>query len=42
MYCGAWVRAPALVNAIYLNEIVLEFNENCVKCGRCPCLPCGF
>jgi len=22
-------------NAIYLNEIVLEFNENCNKCGRC-------
>ncbi len=22
-------------NAIFLNDFVLEFNEDCVRCGRC-------
>jgi L-aspartate semialdehyde sulfurtransferase ferredoxin len=34
MHCGACVGSCPQ-NAIYLNEIVLEFNENCNKCGRC-------
>jgi len=34
MHCGACVGSCPQ-NAIYLNDIVLEFNENCNKCGRC-------
>ncbi|NLX48065.1 MAG: 4Fe-4S binding protein [Euryarchaeota archaeon] len=34
MHCGACVGSCPQ-NAIFLNEIVLEFNENCNKCGRC-------
>ncbi len=34
MHCGACVGSCPQ-NAIYLNEIVLEFNDNCNKCGRC-------
>jgi ferredoxin len=34
MHCGACVGSCPQ-NAIYLNEIVLEFNENCNRCGRC-------
>jgi len=34
MHCGACVGSCPQ-NAIFLNEIVLEFNDNCNKCGRC-------
>jgi ferredoxin len=34
MHCGACVGSCPQ-NAIYLNEIVLEFNDNCNMCGRC-------
>ncbi len=34
MLCGACVGSCPQ-NAIYLNEIVLEFNDNCNRCGRC-------
>jgi ferredoxin len=34
MHCGACVGSCPQ-NAIFLNEVVLEFNENCNKCGRC-------
>lgn len=34
MHCGACVGSCPQ-NAIYLNEIVLEFNDNCNKCSRC-------
>jgi ferredoxin len=34
MHCGACVGSCPQ-NAIYLNEVVLEFNESCNKCGRC-------
>ena len=34
MQCGACVGSCPQ-NAIFLNEIVLEFNDNCNKCGRC-------
>jgi ferredoxin len=34
MHCGACVGSCPQ-NAIYLNEIVLEFNEDCNRCGRC-------
>ena len=34
MHCGACVGSCPQ-NAIFLNEIVLEFNEDCNKCGRC-------
>ncbi len=34
MHCGACVGAcPA--NAIYLNDVVLEFNTDCNRCKRC-------
>lgn len=34
MHCGACVgTCPA--NAIYLNDVVLEFNSDCNRCGRC-------
>jgi ferredoxin len=34
MHCGACVGSCPQ-NAIYLNEVVLEFNDSCNKCGRC-------
>ena len=34
MHCGACVGSCPQ-NAIYLNEVVPEFNEDCNKCGRC-------
>ncbi len=34
MHCGACVGAcPA--NAIYLNEVILDFNDDCTDCGLC-------
>ena len=34
MHCGACVGScPA--NAIYLNEVLLEFNDDCTMCKRC-------
>ena len=32
--CGAGVGSCPQ-NAIYLNDVMLEFNENCNRCGRC-------
>jgi len=34
MHCGACVGSCPQ-NAIFLNEVVLEFNERCNRCGRC-------
>ena len=34
MHCGACVGSCPQ-NAIFLNEVVLEFNDKCNKCGRC-------
>jgi NAD-dependent dihydropyrimidine dehydrogenase PreA subunit len=34
MHCGACVGSCP-ENAIFLNEIVLEFNDKCNRCGRC-------
>lgn len=34
MHCGACV-GTCPQNAIYLNDVVLSFNENCNKCGLC-------
>jgi ferredoxin len=34
MHCGACV-GTCPQNAIYLNEIVLVFNDKCNRCGRC-------
>lgn len=34
MHCGACVGSCPQ-NAIFLNEVVLEFNDLCNKCGRC-------
>jgi NAD-dependent dihydropyrimidine dehydrogenase PreA subunit len=34
MYCGACV-GTCPENAIYLNDVVLEFNSNCNRCGLC-------
>lgn len=34
MHCGACVGSCP-VNAIYLNEVVLEFNDDCTLCKRC-------
>lgn len=34
MHCGACVGSCPQ-NAIFLNEVVLQFNERCNKCGRC-------
>ena len=34
MHCGACVgTCPA--NAIYLNDVMLEFDSDCTRCGRC-------
>ncbi len=33
-HCGACVGSCPQ-NAIYLNDVLLEFNENCNRCGRC-------
>ena len=34
MHCGACVGSCPK-NAIFLNEVVLEFGEACTECGRC-------
>ncbi|MEI6797173.1 MAG: 4Fe-4S binding protein [Methanomassiliicoccales archaeon] len=34
MHCGACVGSCPQ-NAIYLNEVVLVFNDQCNRCGRC-------
>jgi ferredoxin len=34
MHCGACVGSCPK-NAIFLNEVVLEFNDGCTRCGRC-------
>ena len=34
MHCGACVGSCP-VNAIFLNEVVLEFNDDCNLCKRC-------
>jgi ferredoxin len=34
MHCGACVGSCPQ-NAIYLNEVVLVFNDKCNRCGRC-------
>jgi len=34
MHCGACVGSCPQ-NAIFLNDIFLEFNELCNRCGRC-------
>jgi ferredoxin len=34
MHCGACVGSCP-VNAICLNEVVLEFNDDCTLCKRC-------
>jgi len=34
MHCGACVGSCP-VNAIYLNEVLLEFNDDCNLCKRC-------
>lgn len=34
MHCGACVGSCP-VNAIYLNEVVLEFDDHCNLCKRC-------
>lgn len=33
-HCGACVGSCPK-NAIYLNDVLLEFNELCNRCGRC-------
>ncbi len=33
-HCGACVGSCPQ-NAIYLDEVLLEFNAECNKCGRC-------
>lgn len=32
--CGGCVGSCPK-NAIFLNDIALEFNDDCIKCGRC-------
>jgi L-aspartate semialdehyde sulfurtransferase ferredoxin len=34
LHCGACVGSCPQ-NAIFLNEVVLEFSKACTKCGRC-------
>ena len=34
MHCGACVGSCP-VNAMYLNDVVLEFRDNCTMCKRC-------
>ncbi len=34
MHCGACVGSCP-ENAIYLNEVILEFGTKCSRCGRC-------
>jgi len=34
MHCGACV-GTCPVNAIYLNEVTLEFNDDCIHCNLC-------
>lgn len=34
MHCGACVGSCPF-NAIFLREIILEFNDSCTRCGRC-------
>lgn len=33
-HCGACVGTCPR-NAIYLNDVLLEFNDNCNRCGTC-------
>ncbi len=34
LHCGGCVGSCPK-NAIFLNDFVLEFNEDCIDCGRC-------
>ncbi len=34
MHCGA-CAGTCPENAIYLHEVVVEFNDSCTRCGRC-------
>ena len=34
MHCGACVGSCPQ-NAIFLNEVIPEFNDRCNRCGRC-------
>ena len=34
LHCGG-CAGSCPVNAIFLNDFVLEFNSKCTKCGRC-------
>ncbi|MBS3816563.1 MAG: 4Fe-4S binding protein [Candidatus Thermoplasmatota archaeon] len=34
MHCGACVGACP-ENALFLNDVALEVNENCIECGLC-------
>ncbi|MDR0309585.1 MAG: 4Fe-4S binding protein [Candidatus Methanoplasma sp.] len=34
LHCGGCVGSCP-VNAIFLNDFVLEFSSKCTKCGRC-------
>ncbi len=34
MHCGACVGSCPK-NAVYLQEVILYFNEACTRCGRC-------
>jgi ferredoxin len=34
MHCGA-CAGTCPENAVYLQEVVLEFNDSCTRCGRC-------
>ena len=34
LHCGLCVGSCPK-NAIFLNEVALEFNEDCINCGRC-------
>jgi ferredoxin len=34
MHCGA-CAGTCPENAIYLHEVVVEFDDSCTRCGRC-------
>ncbi len=34
LHCGGCVGSCPK-NAIFLNDFVLQFNENCIRCGIC-------
>ena len=34
MHCGA-CAGSCPENAIYLRDVMLEFNDSCTRCGRC-------